>query len=127
MTLQEDEHSLVNIPDDLLIQAFAKLDKVALGIAIGVPAGLAIFFATVFLLFKGGSVIGPNLSLLGQYFIGYTVTWKGSVIGLIYGLGFGFILGWCVAFIRNLIVAIYVYTVKLKANLMSMNDFIDHL
>jgi hypothetical protein len=127
MVPEANQDNALNDSDELLIQAFAKLDKVALGLAVGLIAGLALFFATVFLLLKGGNVIGPNLALLSQYFGGYTVTWKGSVIGLAYGFVFGFVLGWCTAFLRNLFVAIYIYTVKLKANLMSINEFIGHL
>lgn len=124
---QKDRDDNLNIPDELLIQAFAKLDKVALGLAAGIIGGLGLFLATVFLLIKGGNPVGPNLALLGQYFIGYTVTWKGSLIGLAYGSVCGFILGWSTAFLRNLFVAIYIYTVKLKSNLLTINDFLGHL
>jgi len=124
---QKDRDDNLNIPDELLIQAFAKLDKVALGLAAGIIGGLGLFLATVFLLIKGGNPVGPNLALLGQYFIGYTVTWKGSLIGLAYGSVCGFILGWSTAFLRNLFVAIYIYTVKLKSNLLTINDFLGRL
>ncbi|SRR5260370_37441916 len=121
------QHEALNIPDELLIQALAKLDKVALGLAAGLLGGLALFLTTIILLIKGGNPVGPNLSLLGQYFIGYTVTWKGSLVGLIYGGVFGFILGWSIAFLRNLFVAIYVYAIKFKTNLLTINDFISYL
>jgi hypothetical protein len=124
---QNDRDDTLNIPDELLIQAFAKLDKVALGLAGGILGGLGLFLATVILLIKGGNPVGPNLALLGQYFVGYTVTWKGSLIGLAYGSVCGFILGWSAAFLRNLFVAVYIYTVKLKSNLLSINDFLGHL
>jgi hypothetical protein len=123
----KDRDDTLNIPDKLLIQAFAKLDKIALGLAAGIMGGLGLFFATVILLIKGGNPVGPNLALLGQYFIGYTVTWKGSLIGLAYGGVSGFILGWFTAFLRNLFVAMYIYTVKLKSNLLTINDFLGHL
>lgn len=126
-TSKKDRDDTLNVPDELLIQAFAKLDKVALGLAAGIIGGLGLFSATVFLLIKGGNPVGPNLALLGQYFIGYTVTWKGSLIGLACGSVCGFILGWSTAFLRNLFVAMYVYTVKLKSNLLTINDFLGHL
>jgi hypothetical protein len=115
-----------SVPDQLVIQAFAKMDKMALGIAAGLVGAVGIFLATVILLIKGGYPVGPNLALLGQYFIGYTVSWKGSVAGALYGFLFGFALGWSTAFLRNLFVALYVYSVKLKASLLSINDFIEH-
>jgi hypothetical protein len=122
----EQPNKTPSVPDQLVIQAFAKVDKVALGLASGFLGAVGIFLATVILLIKGGNPVGPNLALLGQYFIGYTVSWKGSVVGALYGFLFGFALGWSTAFLRNLFVALYVYTVKLKASLMSLNDFIEH-
>ncbi len=37
----------------MIIQAFARLDKMALGIAVGLSMGLVVFIATVFLVVKG--------------------------------------------------------------------------
>jgi hypothetical protein len=121
----EDPNKTPSVPDQLVIQAFAKVDKVALGIASGLIGAMGVLLATVILLIKGGDPLGPNLALLGQYFIGYTVSWKGSVVGALYGFLFGFALGWSTAFLRNLFVSLYVYTVKLKASLLSLNDFIE--
>ena len=63
--------------------AFAKMDPLALGIAVGVVSGLGIFLASAVLLLKSGPVVGPMLSLLGNYFIGFEVTWAGAFLGLI--------------------------------------------
>ena|SRR5437763_1223173 len=111
--------------DKLIVQAFARLDRAALGISIGVLCGLAVFLMTNFLILKGGERVGQNLQLLSQYFIGYSVTFLGSVIGLIYGFIFGFILGWSTAFLRNLFISIYIHIVKLRANWSSVQDFMD--
>jgi hypothetical protein len=113
--------------DALLVQAFARLDKTALGVAAGVLCGLAVFTATVLLVVKGGEVVGPNLALLAQYFVGYTVTWAGAFVGLLYGCLLGFILGFLVALFRNLVVAVYTRTIRAKAELSSLTDFLDHL
>lgn len=115
-----------SISDELIIQSLARLDQTALGVAVGALFGLVIFLATNFLILKGGDEIGPNLALLGQYFIGYKVTFAGSFIGLIYGLVCGFILGWLIAFLRNLIISIYIYIIKLKRNMAAFNEFIDN-
>ena len=115
-----------NVPDTLIVQSLAKLDQTALGVAIGVLFGLVIFFATNILILKGGDTIGPNLSLLSQYFLGYSVTFVGSFIGLAYGFVTGFILGWLIAFLRNLIITIYLHIVRIKANMSAVNDFIDN-
>jgi hypothetical protein len=125
-----EESEAVNISggsDDFLIQIFAKLDKMALGVAVGVLFGFVISTTTIVLIIKGGDPLGPNLGLLGQYFIGYTVTVTGSIIGFVYGFVAGFILGWFTAFLRNSFVAVYLHIVKLKAHLSSITDFINHL
>ncbi|HKC62366.1 MAG TPA: hypothetical protein VKB86_01955 [Pyrinomonadaceae bacterium] len=111
--------------DQLIVQAFARLDRTALGISIGTLFGLAVFIMTNFLILKGGEHVGQNLQLLSQYFIGYKVTFVGSLIGFIYGFVFGFILGWSTAFLRNLFISIYIHIVKLRANWSSVQDFID--
>ncbi len=111
--------------DKVIIEAFARVDKTALGLAVGTVCGLAVFAATVYLLFKGGDVVGPNLALLGQFFIGYKVTIKGAFIGLLYGFAAGFVLGWSIAFFRNSLLSAYLLTLKTRANLTSSLDSID--
>ena len=111
--------------DKLILQAFAKLDGLALGVAVGTVFGLAILFATVFLILKGGTPLGPNLQLLSQFFFGYSVTFKGSLVGFAYGFGYGFILGWIVASLRNLFLEVYLHIVEFRANMLSYRDFMD--
>ncbi|MBA3255736.1 MAG: hypothetical protein H0T64_03685 [Pyrinomonadaceae bacterium] len=112
--------------DELLIQALAKLDRVALGIAVGILFGFSVLAATVILVIKGGNQVGPNLGLLSQYFIGYSVSLQGSVIGLTYGFISGFIIGWLMAFLRNLFVSAYLHAARLRAGMSSLNDFLDN-
>ncbi|HLE62412.1 MAG TPA: hypothetical protein VI750_04690 [Pyrinomonadaceae bacterium] len=119
------EVSKTSRSDKIIIEAFAKLDKTALGLAVGTLCGLAVFTATVFLLLKGGDVVGPNLALLGQFFVGYTVTVKGAFIGLVYGFVGGFILGWLIGFFRNSLLSAYILALKTRANLTSSLDSID--
>jgi hypothetical protein len=112
-------------PGALLIKSFARLNKTALGTAIGVLFGLFLFAATLILVAKGGDKIGPNLGLLSQFFKGYTVTLSGSFVGLFYGFVTGFALGWTVAFLRNLLVWVYLQSIRLKARLSALEVFID--
>jgi protoporphyrinogen oxidase len=89
--------------DDTYIEfVFAKLDPVALGVAVGTVSGLAIFLATAILVIKGGSVVGPNLSLLEHYLLGFQVTWGGALVGFLEGSLVGFAIGYCSASLRNL-------------------------
>lgn len=109
----------------VIIEAFAKLDRAALGFAVGTLCGLGIFAATIYLIIKGGEVVGPNLALLGQFFVGYKVTVAGAFIGLVYGFIAGFVLGWLIGFLRNLLVSVYLLILRTRANLTSSLDSID--
>jgi hypothetical protein len=60
--------------------------------------------ATAMLLIKGGDTVGPNLSLLGNYLLGYQVSWGGAFLGLFEaGLG-GFAFGWVLASMINRVI-----------------------
>ena len=90
------------------LKATLRIDAKILGIVLGVVFGLVIFVATNWLLIKGGPrneagqmVIGPHLALLSQYFIGYRVTFLGSLIGFAYAFALGLFTGWLLAFIYN--------------------------
>jgi hypothetical protein len=63
-------------------QAIARIRTNALAAVCALIGGLGLFAMTVWLLIKGGPQVGKNLQLLSNYFIGYTVTWAGSVVGL---------------------------------------------
>ena len=82
----------------------AKIHAGVFALVLAVVGGLTIFFTSAWLLIKGGENVGQHLSLLGQYFPGYSVTWFGSFVGLIYGAIVGGIAGWLIGFIYNRIV-----------------------
>ena len=88
---------------ELIGDAFARYDAVALGAAAGTVAGLGLFFATIALLVQGGDTIGPTLSLLGNYFVGFEATWFGAFVGLVEagmgGFGAGFVLAKLINFV----------------------------
>ena len=111
--------------DTLLARSFAKFDGMALGVACGVVLGLTILTATLILILKGGSEVGPTLALLGQFFPGYTVTPVGSLVGLAYGFVSGFVLGWFFAVLHNVTMTAYLFLLELKANLSNVTDYID--
>ncbi len=105
---------------------FAPLDKRAFGVAIGVAAGLVIFVVTAIDLSMHSSP-WPGLGLLGQYLAGYTLSWPGALIGLLWGFAVGFCAGWFVAFIRNLVMAISLFILQTRAELDDTRDFLDHI
>ena len=77
------------------------LNATVQGIVIGLVAGLGVFVATNWLVLKGGEVVGPHLALLGQFLVGYRVSFVGSLIGFAYGFAGGYLVGYFVARIYN--------------------------
>lgn len=100
ITLADDEI----FEEELIKHAVLRLNGVILGIVLGIVAGLIIFIATNWLVVKGGENVGAHLNLLSQFFIGYSVTFTGSLIGLGYGFISGFIAGFLIAWIYNKII-----------------------
>jgi hypothetical protein len=94
--------------DELLARAVLRLNSNILGLVIGILAGFSIFVATNWLVIKGGEQVGPHLSLLGQYFIGYRVSFVGSLIGTIYGFVVGYIAGRLIGAVYNFVVDVRV-------------------
>lgn len=113
-------------PQPLLL-AFAPIHKSALGVACGLVCGLLLFLAVAILLLKGGAVVGPNLSLLSHYFPGFSVDWLGSVVAFLWASAVGFVLGWVVAFLRNMFLAMYIFLIKTRAEIAQYGDFLDHI
>ena len=91
--------------EKLVLTRLLRLNATLQGVVTGTVVGLGVFIATNWLLLKGGEVVGPHLSLLGQFFIGYQVSFLGSFVGFAYGFVLGFVVGYFVARIYNWIVA----------------------
>ncbi len=87
----------------VLVRAI-RLNAVVAGLVTGLMAGLALFVATNWLVLKGGRVVGPHLVLLNQFFIGYRMTFLGSLIGFAWAFAVGFVAGFAVVRIYNLLV-----------------------
>jgi len=86
-------------------RAIARIQAGVLAVVCGLLGGAGLFLMTVWLVIKGGPNVGAHLGLLGHYFIGYSVTWTGSVVGFFYGLVVGGLIGWSVGKIYNGVVA----------------------
>lgn len=93
-----------------LFKGVIRFNSKYLGLILGLFLGMAIFVATNFLLLKAKitpveeRVVGPHLQLLGQFFIGYKVSFFGSIIGFLYGFGIGSLMGATIAFIYNKVI-----------------------
>ena len=111
--------------EEALIAAFAKLDRRAFGTAVGGVAGIGLLLATLVLVLKGGTDVGPHLALLGQYFPFYRVTLGGSLLGLLYGTLVGFAVGWTFALVRNATFFVYEIAVKKQTGSGLFGRFLD--
>jgi len=120
------EHDLEEVLEGTLTEVFLKLDRVAMGLSLGLTSGALLFLATLILVLKGGGHVGPTLGLLGQYFPGYTVTGAGSMLGLLYGFVTGFVVGWCFAFLRNATVFLYMAVVHRRAELQALRRLLEY-
>ena len=112
--------------DRPLLRAFAPLHRSALGIATGVVLGGLLFAVTLISVLRGTF---PDRSLvsLNQFFWGYSVSWRGALIGLLWGWGTGFVLGYGFAFARNAAVWVWLTVIRSRAEMDQYSDFLDHL
>jgi hypothetical protein len=90
--------------EEIVLARMVRLNAKVQGVVTGLVTALAIFMATNWLVLKGGEVVGPHLGLLAQFFIGYRVTFGGSLIGAAYGFVCGFVVGTLVATMYNWLV-----------------------
>ena len=78
-----------------------RINGVLTGVVFGLMAGAGLFLATIWLVIKGGPEIGAHLGLLGQFFLGYTVSWGGAFIGFVWAFAVVFVAGWLIGSIYN--------------------------
>lgn len=93
-TITNDEMKTVS-------RAVVRIQSSVLALVGALIGGIGLFGMTVWLLVKDGPNVGAHLQLLGNYFIGYSVTWYGSLLGLFYGALTGGIIGWVIGAIYN--------------------------
>jgi protoporphyrinogen oxidase len=90
--------------EKLLGDALARYDEVALGGALGMTASAGLAVATALPLLGSGESFVPMLSLLGNYFFGFEVSWPGLAVGVIETGILGFGLGWVTGKLINLLI-----------------------
>ena len=116
------ERKVKTLTSEMISDVFAHYDPVALGTSLGATAALGLFLASAVLLIKGGEPVGPMLSLLGNYLLGYTVTWGGSIVGAVEAGTGGFLFGYLLAKIINWIVEGYELILRSKLEMMRTMD-----
>ncbi len=110
-----------------LESVFQRLDSVALGGALGLMGGALIFLLTLLQLILGGGGELAPLNLLSQYLPGFNVSAFGSLLGLFYGAVAGFVLGWSVATMRNIVTALVWMGLGFKAGRPFGGTFLDYI
>lgn len=112
--------------NNTIVLAFAPLHKAALGLASGIVFSLIFALVTALDL-----IIDPRqtagLGLLSQYFYGYNVSLEGVLIGAAWGFAVGFVAGWFLAFVRNIVLAIWILYFRARADWLATNDLLDYV
>ncbi len=75
-----------------------KLKPVALGLSLGILWGVGLAALTAWALFRGH---GEILDKLGGYYLGYSVSPAGILIGALWGFADAFIGGFLIAWLYN--------------------------
>ena len=75
----------------------APMHKAAMGASLGLAVGLLVFLVTAVRLLAGPPE-PTHLALLAEFFAGYSESWTGALIGMAWGAGVGFVVGWVIPF-----------------------------
>lgn len=86
---------------DELSREVIKIQASVLAVVCALIGGIGLFTMTAWLLIKDGPNVGAHLRLLGHYLIGYSVSWKGSLVGFFWGMLIGGLIGWTIGKIYN--------------------------
>jgi len=92
--------------DALLGRAVVRLSGNIVGLVLGIVGAAIIFISTNWLVIKGGEQVGPHLGLLAQFFVGYRVSFVGSLVGAGYALVIGYVSGRFIAWLYNTIASL---------------------
>ena len=106
----------------VLLAVFAKMDVLAMAVATGAIFALGLFLATAILLLQdvpAGYPIGLHLSALQDYLPGYSVSWMGSIAGILNGFVIGAIVGFFIALLWNLTHYIALASLMLKTAILA--------
>ena len=108
-------------------QVFPKLDPTALGISLGIVVSASLALLTLFFVIQSDLSLATDISLINQFFPGYSVTFSGTILGAAYGFLVGFIIGWLFAFVRNAATAVYITSTYRSAQTSALRQFFDYI
>jgi len=114
-----------NAAETPLLHAFAPLHRAAMGVAWGVVTGGLLAVATAVPVIKDNDFL--SFGLLAQFFWGYSLSWRGVFVALLWGFGVGFVLGYGFALIRNATIWLWLTIVRSQAEMDQYSDLLDHL
>ena len=125
---EREVQDVAQVLQQVLPLVFPKLDRVALGLALGATAGGLLFLVTLALAIGRGGVHSFPWQLLSQYFPGYNdVTLWGSVLGLVYGFLAGFVGGWGFACLRNIALFLTLALIHRRAEWRLLRRLLEYL
>ncbi len=75
-----------------------KLRARAFGLSVGIVWGLTLFLTTIYSTLVG---TGQTMSKVRTLYYGYQVSFGGAIVGLLWGVATGFLLGAAVAWLYN--------------------------
>jgi protoporphyrinogen oxidase len=96
-----EEESTEAFVQSTITRIFPRIDRTALGLAVGAACGLVLFLATLLTVLHSEPRPRSPLHLLAQFFPGYDVSAMGILLGAVYGVVTGFAAGWVYAALRN--------------------------
>ncbi len=121
----EKAHDVAGVIQEALTQVFEKLDPVSFALSTGIMLAGLLSFVTLVLVLRGGDDIGPNLSLLNQFLPGYTVTVEGTLLSLVYGFVIGIMVGGGFAYLRNMVLFLYVAIMDRRVQMSLLREVLD--
>jgi hypothetical protein len=107
-----------------VLRAFAPLNARALGLSLGIVAALAISALTELSIIVDKDREFP-LHLLRNYFPGYSVSVAGILVGAVWAFVAGFMFGWLMATIRNVVIGAWILKAKMRADIEASRDVLD--
>ena len=123
--LEDEQVNKKEIPvqlAEMLKLTFARMDKLGFATAIGFSSGLISFVATLCLVIRSPGIF-PEFVFIYQYIYGFTFTAQGAFLTFVYTFFWGFLFGWLFAYVRNLFIALYIFYLSRKAEVLSFKDF----